>query len=135
MNGRNETTAGTIPTSWPRRELREGEIVSPNGSILTPWRKGQSGNPSGVGMSAYHEARRICAKATGEAARRQVELMSSGDERVAFMATEAVLRRGAGVPRDHSGEDDAVSRINLDNLNAEERATLVKLLKRVFGAG
>jgi hypothetical protein len=56
------------------------------------------------------------------------------DSRVAFMATEAVLRRGAGVPRDHSAEDDAVSRVNLDALSAEERQMLVRLLRRALGA-
>jgi hypothetical protein len=68
----------------------EAEVIRHhNGGWLRPWQPGKSGNPSGTGLGAYHAARRICAQATPEAARRQVELMSSNDERVAFMATEA----------------------------------------------
>lgn len=59
--------------------------------------------------------------------------MSDPDSRVAFMATEAVLRRGAGVPRDHSLEDDVASRIDLSGLSTEERATLAQLQQRVLG--
>lgn len=74
-------------------------MLAPNGGILRPFQKGHSGNPQGLyGGSGYHEARRICAQATPDAARKQVELMSDPDSRVAFMATEAVLRCGAGAP-------------------------------------
>ena len=87
---------------------------------LRPWQKGQSGNPGGLGGpgSAYHEARRICAEASPEAARKQVELMGSDDHRVVFMATEAVLNRGAGKPRDHSNEQGP-GRIDLSALSPE----------------
>ena len=51
------------------------------GRLAAPWKPGQSGNPNGViSVGAYHEARRICAAACPDAARIQVELMSSEDE-------------------------------------------------------
>jgi hypothetical protein len=116
------------------RPLLEGEVLTPNGGILRPYRKGHSGNAQGIyGGSAYHEARRICAKASPDAARKQVELMSDPDSRVALMATEAVLRRGAGAPRDHSAEDDVQQRINMKALSREERQMLGDLLQKVFG--
>ena len=111
----------------------EAAVIRRNGGWLRPWQPGRSGNPSGIGMSAYHEARRMCSRATPEAVARQIELMRSDDERVAFMATEAVIRRGAGPVRDHSAEDGAVSRINLDSLSADERRMLVSLLRRALG--
>ncbi len=119
----------------PTIVLPTGELLPPHGGRLKrPWRKGQSGNPDGRNtVTAYHKARAICAAATEEAARRQVELMSDSDTRVAFMATEAVLRRGAGVPRDHSAEDQAASRIDLSGLSHEDQAALAQLLQRALG--
>ena len=112
----------------------ETTVVRPRqGGWLRPWQKGQSGNPGGVGGpgSAYHEARRICAEASPEAARKQVELMSSDDHRVVFMATEAVLNRGAGKPRDHSNENP--TKIDLSALSPEEVKAMVPLLKKAMG--
>ena len=112
----------------------ETTVVRPRqGGWLRPWQKGQSGNPGGVGGpgSAYHEARRICAEASPEAARKQVELMSSDDHRVVFMATEAVLNRGAGKPRDHSNEKP--TKIDLSALSPEEVKAMVPLLKKAMG--
>ncbi len=118
----------------PSRPLLKGEVLAPNGGILRPFQKGQTGNPQGIyGGSAYHEARRICAEATPEAARKQVVLMNSEDERVALMATEAVLNRGAGRPRDHSAEPDQNFRADLSALTPDERATLAHLLAKVLG--
>jgi hypothetical protein len=119
--------------SVPSRPLLEGEIRPPQGGILRPFQKGHSGNPGGTPVSAYHAARRICAQATEEAARIQVQLMRDPDSRVAYMATEAVLKRGAGTPRDHSAEDDAATRVDLNALSADERKTLVTLLRRALG--
>jgi hypothetical protein len=129
----SETSQSRASNRAPSRPLLEGEIVGPAGGILRPFRKGYTGNPGGAPISAYREARAICAKASPDAARKQVELMSDPDSRVAFMATEAVLRRGAGAPRDHSAEDDAASRIDISGLSAEERAMLAQLLQRALG--
>jgi hypothetical protein len=116
----------------PSRPLQKGEVLAPNGGILRPFQKGHSGNPQGIyGSSAYHEARRICAEASPEAARKQVELMSSDDHRVVFMATEAVLNRGAGKPRDHSNENP--TKIDLSALSPDEVKAMVPLLKKAMG--
>jgi hypothetical protein len=131
------TEQSTDRRAGPRvlsRPLLEGEVLAPNGGILRPYRKGHSGNAQGIyGGSAYHEARRICAKASPDAARKQVELMSDPDSRVALIATEAVLRRGAGAPRDHSAEDEARQQINVKALTREERQLFGKLLQKVMG--
>jgi hypothetical protein len=117
----------------PSRPLQKGEVLAPNGGILRPFQKGHSGNPQGIyGSGAYHEARRICAEASPEAARKQVELMSSDDHRVVFMATEAVLNRGAGKPRDHSNEQDR-GRIDLSALTPDERQLMASLLRKAMG--
>src|ERR1700755_1014216 len=117
----------------PSRPLQKGEVLAPNGGILRPFQKGHSGNPQGIyGGSAYHEARRICAEASPAAARKQVELMSSDDDRVVFMATEAVLNRGAGKPRDHSNEQGRGG-IDLSALTPDERQTMALLLKKAMG--
>ncbi len=68
-------TDATAPPTAPAK----GGIIRRNGGWLKPWQPGQSGNPGGVG-GAYHEALRICAQASPEAARKQVELMGSDDE-------------------------------------------------------
>jgi len=115
------------------RPLLRGEVAGPHGGILRRFPKGVSGNPHGTNMSAYHAARRICAQATPDAARKQVALMNSEDERVAFMATVAVLERGAGKPRDRSDEDNALSRLNLAALSDDEQRLLLGLLRRVMG--
>ncbi len=137
MSGRNEMQhSGLAPRARTHTETREGtteaaegEIVGRNGGRLRPWQPGRSGNPGGIG-GAYHEARRICAQATPEAARKQVELINSDDDRVSLLATEAVLNRGAGKPRDHSGEQ--ALRVDLSALTADERAMLAALLRKVL---
>ena len=48
-----------------------------------------------------------------QAARRLFELMEDEDGRVALMEVSAVLDRGIGKPKDHSDEDNALSRLNL----------------------
>ncbi len=53
--------------------------------------------------------------------------------RVSFMATEAVLRRGIGQPRDHSGEESAASQINLATLTPDEQRAFAQMLQRVLG--
>ena len=114
------------------------DVVSPGrarslANLRPPWQKGECPNPIGGQVSAYHRARSICAKATDEAVLTQIELMRSDDDRVRFMATEAVLKRGAGVPRDHSGEESAASGINLARLSPDQQRSLADLLSLVLG--
>jgi hypothetical protein len=89
-----------------------------NGGTLTPWRKGQSGNPRGIQGEQYLEAVRICREATPEAARRMVELMRSKDERVALMASDKVWERAFGKPREAETDAD-------DPATQERRAQLI----------
>ena len=70
--------------------------------------------------------------ASPEAARKQVALMNDPDSRVVFMATEAVLNRGAGKPRDHSNEQDR-GRIDLSALTPDERQLMASLLRKAMG--
>jgi len=107
--------------------------VHGRGQLAIPWRRGQSGNPFGMPNHPYNEARKTCAQATPQAIARQIELMQSQDERVALMATEAVLRRGIGAPRDHSTEDRDGSRINLSGLSSDELRSLADLLRKALG--
>ena len=106
--------------------------ITPQGGRLTPWQKGQSGNPSGVGLSTYHEARKICAQHTKEAIARQIQLMrESDDDRVVMIATQAIIERGAGKIRDHG--DEQPNRIDLSALSPEERQAMVEMLKKAMG--
>jgi hypothetical protein len=92
-----------------------------------------SGNPGGWNQSAYFEARKTCAEYSPAAIKRQIELMKSDDERVAFMACEAILNRGIGKPRDHSAEESAKSQVDLSALSDDERASLAMMLSKVLG--
>ncbi len=121
---------GSAPLSRP---LMEGEILGPRGGVLRPFPKGTSGCPQGRNLSVYHTVRRICSQNSEEAARIQVELMHSEDDRIRFMATMAVLERGVGKPRNHDDEDAIASRIDITGLNKEERAMLGGLLSKVLG--
>ena len=51
------------------------------------------------------------------------------------MATEAVLRRGIGQPRDHSDEQRAGGRINLAGMDGAELQTLASLLRKALNIG
>jgi len=102
------------------------------GGYLVPWKKGQSGNPGGLLNNEYAIARRICADHSVEAVHKQIELMRCDDPRVAFIATEAILNRGIGKPRDHSADDQARTIVNLDSLTDDERALLAKLMGKVL---
>jgi hypothetical protein len=109
-------------------------VVFPSqGGRLTPWVKGQSGNPggNGVSLSDYNKARAMCAEVTPDAIRKQIKMMDDPDSRVAFMATEAVINRGVGKPRDHS--NDKTTRIDLSGLSVDDQRTLADLLRKALG--
>lgn len=111
-----------------------GYIPGRNGGMLRPFQKGQTGNPTGMqGHDEYKMARSICLAHTVDAINKQLELMNSQDERVAFMATEALLKRGIGAPRDHS--NDKQMRVDLTVLNEEQRKSLAEILRLMFGGG
>lgn len=114
-------------------EYIPAERIPPHGrGRLAPlWKKGQSGNPLGVRNREYEQARALCAENTLVAVQRQIELIGHEDGRIALVACAAVLDRGIGKPRDHSGE--ASTRLDLSALDAAERAALMLLLRKVLG--
>ena len=62
------------------------------------WKKGQSGNPSGEQVTG--EILEIFKAACPAAARRMVELIKSKDQGIALRATEYVINRVYGKPRE-----------------------------------
>ena len=96
---------------------------------LTPWQKGQRGNPSGK-SGAYLECQRICREASPRAAARLVELMEDSDTRVGLMAAQAVMDRGVGKP-DTIHEEPRT--LNADNLTDDQQRALLILLKKAMG--
>ena len=64
---------------------------------MKPWQPGQSGNPGGrPAMPA--DVREALEAGSGKAARRLAELVDSPDERVALLASQALLDRLYGKP-------------------------------------
>jgi hypothetical protein len=86
------------------------------------WKPGQSGNPTGR-TAAYGEAMRICREASPEAARKMVALMDSEDPRVAYMATNTVLERAWGKPKEYDprAEEAEPSPFDASKLTQEQR--------------
>jgi hypothetical protein len=70
--------------------------------VAHQFKKGQSGNPTGNKGSTYGEVVQIAREYSEKAVRRLIELVDSDDERVAFMASQALLDRAYGKPRDHA---------------------------------
>lgn len=103
-----------------------------HGRLAPLWQKGQTGNPGGITSSRheYNEAKKICAQNTVKAIMKQIELMDHEDGRVAFIATEAILNRGIGKPKEG---DDAPMRVDLSALTDADRATLALLLRKLLG--
>ena len=91
------------------------------------WRPGQSGNPSGRG-GLYHECRRLASEASPAAMLRLIELMNAEDERVAYMASVAVLDRAGVKPMQYGPreEEKALSSMPLE----ERKARLAELIAR-----
>jgi hypothetical protein len=121
--------------SEPPEEV--GEINVPAGGVQVrdvplrarqyKWKPGQSGNPSGRG-GLYHECRRLAAEASPYAMRKLITLMDARDERVAYMATVAVLDRAGVRPTDYDPQADLKA---LDALPLEERrAQLAVVVER-----
>jgi hypothetical protein len=91
------------------------------------WKPGQSGNPTGRGR-LYQECRRLAAEASPNAMRKLIKLMDAEDERVAYMATVAVLDRAGVKPIDFD-PNEAANALNGMSI-AERKARLAELITR-----
>jgi hypothetical protein len=108
------------PVLAPSRALKS--------NLRPPWRKGQSGNPSGY-RGAYGEVVKIAREYSEHAIRRLGELLESEDERVAAVAAQALLDRAWGKPREIP-DDAAKSELDLSRLSRDERDALWALLEK-----
>ena len=100
---------------------------------LKPFVKGQIVNPGGWNQGKYHQARKLCADKSIEAAQTLIDLMKDDDARIRYMAAISIMERGIGKPRDHSEEEALASRISLEGLDKGERAVLAMLLQKALG--
>ena len=99
------------------------------------WQPGQSGNPTGRG-GLYLECRRLAAEASPDAMRRLIELMDAEDERVAYMATVAVLDRSGVKPMDYDPAQDVTPPTwDPGALTPEERENLKAYLVKMARKG
>ena len=83
-------------TPVPGRE-GTGRALSP-AFVARQFKPGQSGNPSGNEGTDCGDVIRLARQHSRQAIERHVELVEADDERVAFMAAQAVLDRGYGRP-------------------------------------
>ena len=101
---------------------------TPNGGWLKPFKKGQSGNPGGrtaIQAEARRAARDYCIEGIG----RLVAIMRQDDDiRAALIATQTILDRGLGKPRDDDTDDKAPS---LDLARCPPEA--LQLIKQALG--
>jgi hypothetical protein len=94
------------------------------------WRPGQSGNPAGH-SGTYGEAVKLARAAAPKAVDRLIELIDSADERVAAVASNAILDRAFGKPGPVKEEKDDF-KARLGNMTREERLALMQtMLERV----
>jgi hypothetical protein len=138
--GDPDVTAGSNGTNGkknrkPPRDLLPGEFRGAHGGgVLRPFPKGVSGCPGGVNQTAYARTRSLCAQVSVEAVEKQIHLMRTcEDDRVVFMVTQAIIERGAGKVRDHTGDDKALSRLDVSSLAPSDRVKLAELLSRALG--
>ena len=99
------------------------------------WQPGVSGNPTGRG-GLYLECRRLAAEASPDAMRRLIELMDAADERVAYMATVAILDRAGVKPINYDPAQDRVQPSwDPGKLTDEERGQLKALIEKAVARG
>jgi hypothetical protein len=106
---------------------RTGRNLSPQ-FLAKQFKPGQSGNRTGNKGSTYGEVVQIARQYSEKAIRRLVELTDSDDERVAFMASQAVLDRAFGKPRVEEFGPPAGSDVLVKVRREAIRAQLVRML-------
>jgi hypothetical protein len=123
MRGMSEPR-DALPKSH-ENHVRAGKVQVrdvPENARQYKWKPGQSGNPSGRG-GLYQQCRQLASEASPAAMRKLIKLMDAEDERVAYMATVAILDRAGVKPKefDSSEEQRAVSRLPLEERKARLR--------------
>ena len=97
---RVKSSKQTQPPSSPLNGRGGTGRTLPAEFVAHQFKKGQSGNPNGNKGSTYGEVVQIARQFSEKAVRRLIELVDSDDERVAFMASQALLDRAYGKPRE-----------------------------------
>jgi len=123
----------TRPTSLgaltPRLPSRAPARALPPAMEARKWKPGQSGNPTGK-SGQYLECMRICREASPEAARKMVALMDSEDPRVAYMATNTILERAWGKPKEFEpNAEREPAPLDFSRLTTEQRQQMRELLE------
>ena len=114
----NERSIDQINVPPGRAQVRD----VPENARPYKWKPGQSGNPAGR-SGLYGECRRLAAEASPAAMCRLIELMDAQDERVAYMASVAVLDRAGVKPQefDPREAEKALSKLPLEERKARLR--------------
>lgn len=99
------------------------------------WKPGQSGNPSGKG-STFVEAQSIARKASPDAARCMVELMSDPDPRVRGYAADKIREWAWGKIPDYDPSKEERGDLPLDPsvLTPDQRQRFMQLLRLLMSA-
>jgi hypothetical protein len=87
---------------------------------LKPWKKGQTGNPTGT--NHISTLRGLAAKHSPRALARIVELMESDDERVAMAASKEILDRAFGRPGAAEDENGPKGQVTINILKLSDGA-------------
>jgi hypothetical protein len=108
------------------------------GTILPPWKPGQSGNPSGR-PAGLREVQKLAREKSLTALRALIGIVEDIDERglpnqdgrVVVVAAQTILTWGYGKPADYNPSDDKPPVvIDTSGLSAEERVVMLKLLRK-----
>jgi hypothetical protein len=107
-----------------------------NQNLRPPWKKGQSGNPSGY-PARYAEVIALARDHSARALGRLGELLESEDERVATVAAQTLLDRAWGKAREYPDTPPAEkpNQPNLDKLSQEEQRDFHRLLRKAMPPG
>ena len=92
-----------------------GRRPIPPALVKHVWKPGESGNPGGRTI-AHSECQRLAREASPKAIMRLIELVDSDDERVALLASEKVLERAWGKPKEQPERKNP-----LDEMTPEQR--------------
>jgi len=92
-----------------------GRRPIPPALVKHVWKPGESGNPGGRTI-AHSECQRLAREASPKAMMRLIELVDSDDERVALLASEKVLERAWGKPKEQPERKNP-----LDEMTPEQR--------------